>query len=98
MKKRNATILITIVSIFALLTVLVGGFEAAATPVAKALNKPIAVVQSWARTAAAVAIAVIVIAAGLMSMAAAPVLGVVLIAVGVITATLSLWPYLKPID
>lgn len=96
MKKRNQNILLTAIAVFALLSVLIGAFETVAEPVAKVVNKPVALVQQWARTAAAVAIAVIVIAAGLMSMAAAPVLGVTLLAVGIITAGLSLWPYLNP--
>lgn len=96
MKKRNQNILLTALAVFALLSVLIGAFETVAEPVAKIAKKPVAMVQQWARTAAAVAIAVIVIAAGLMSMAAAPVLGVTLLAVGIITAGLSLWPYLNP--
>lgn len=93
--KKGTKILLLIVAIVTLLSLLVGAFEWAATPVAKALNKPVAVIQSIARAIAAVAIAAILVMAGLMSMAAAPFLGVVLIAIGILTAGLTLWPYLS---
>lgn len=76
----------------ALLSLLVGAFDWAAEPVAKVIGKPVEWVKSIARTVAAVAIAVIVIIAGLSSIAAAPVLGVVLLAVGIGTIITSLWP------
>lgn len=93
--KKSTKVLLIIVALVTLVSLLVGAFEWAATPIGKVLNKPVAVVQSVARTMAAVAIAAILVMAGLMSMAAAPFLGVVLIAIGVLTAGLTLWPYLS---
>jgi len=81
-----------IFGIIALLSLLVGSFDWAAGPVASVLNKPIDGVKSVARTVALVAIAGVLIVAGIAAIAAAPFLGVVLLAVGIVTAVVALWP------
>lgn len=85
-----------ILGIIALLSLLVGMFDWMARPVASVLNKPVEGVKSVARTIAAVAIAGVLIVAGIASIAATPILGVVLLAVGIVTAVSSVWPFISP--
>jgi len=83
---------VMVVGILALLGMVIGTFDWAAEPVAKVLNKPVEGVKSVARTVASVCIGIVVILAAITSIAASPVLGVVLLAVGVLTVVISLWP------
>lgn len=82
-------------AVIALLSLLVGAFDWAAAPVAKVLGKPVEAVKSVARTVAAIAIGLIVVFAGISAIATAPVLGVVLLAVGIGTLVTTLWPILS---
>lgn len=84
--------IVMVVGIIALLGLVIGSFDWAAEPVAKVLNKPVDVVKSFARTVASVAIGVVVILAAITSIAASPVIGTVLLAVGILTVVISLWP------
>lgn len=96
--KNAIKIIVMIVGVIALLGMLVGTFDWAAAPVAKVLNKPIEGVKSVARTVASVAIGLVVVLAAITSIAAAPVLGTVLLAVGILTVVISLWPVFKSVE
>lgn len=85
-----------ILAVITLLSLLVGIFDWAAQPIAKVLGKPIEGVKSMARTIAAVGIGAIVTVAAIASIAAAPVLGVVLLVVGIGTMVYALWPLISP--
>ena len=91
MKKLTKWLLI-IFGIIALLSLLIGSFDWAAEPVAKIMNKPLAVVKGTFQKIAMVALAGVLIVAAIASIAAAPVVGVVLLAVGITVAAIALWP------
>jgi hypothetical protein len=81
-----------ILAVIALLSLLVGAFDWAAAPVAKVIGKPVEAIKSIFRTIATVAIALIVVMAGIAAIAASPFLGVTLLAVGIVTLGITLWP------
>lgn len=71
--------------VIALLSLLVGAFDGLATPVANTLGKPVEAVKSMFRQIAAISIAVLLMLAGVMTIAGAPILGVGLLLVGAVT-------------
>lgn len=89
--KKFIKITLIITAVIALLSLLVGAFDWAAQPVAKVLNKPVEWVKSVARTIAAVAIGVLVILAAISTIAGSPIIGTVLLLVGIGTVVTSLW-------
>lgn len=95
MKKITKWLLI-IFGIIALLSLLIGSFDWAAEPVGKIMNKPVAMVKATFQKIALVAVAGVLIVAGIAAIAAAPFVGVVLLAVGITVAAVALWPLVGP--
>jgi hypothetical protein len=87
---------VAIVAIITLLSMIIAMFDFVAVPVSNMAGKSVEGVKSFFRTVTAVGLGTLVALAGLASIAAAPVIGVVLIAIGIGSIVYALWPVLSP--